>query len=314
MVVRASWALAAVAALVFAFTVAWPSARPLTDGFAAYYTASRLLLQGQLDARAYDEAFMRPQVRQLMGGEADDILNANPPTTALMFLPLAPLAPHPARLAWTVLNVVFLVAGLAALVAAHGPLASWPRTSALGALLAVAFLFRPVHASFEHGQAYVLVFLLLALVQLGLSRSRSPLTGAALAAALLLKTAGTAVPLALLAARRWRALAWMAAIGLGVVALALPLISLDTWLAYRRLLAEVVAAPWLSITVYQTTRSLIWHLFTLDPRWNPHPLVELPALAPWLLGAIGVSTLAVTLQRTRQNPAAGVAAVVAWGW
>jgi hypothetical protein len=301
----------AILAAVFTLTVLVPSARQLTAGFGAYYAASRLLVSGQFDARVYDEPYMRPLIRQALHGHSDDIYNANPPTCALLFVPLAWLPVEAARWIWILLSAGFLVAGLALLARELAP--EPHRTAVLLAALALGFLFRPVRAGFVIGQAYVFVFFLMALCTVAVARHRTLLGAGALGASLLLKSAGPFLPVVMLVGRRWRMALWTGAIALGAILLTLPLFPPATWKAYLALLREVASAPSLSITAYQTTRSLLWRLFVPDPQWNPAPLLAAAGVAKVLLPAVAAASAALTLRAARHDPVAGFVAGVAWG-
>src|SRR6185436_16009172 len=87
------------AAMVLAvFTVF--SAGSMTHGFVAYYAASRLLVSGQLGPIAYDDRWFGEKVQQFTAGSVREIFTPNPPTMALMALPVAGLDPQAARMIW----------------------------------------------------------------------------------------------------------------------------------------------------------------------------------------------------------------------
>ena len=98
------------------FTLA--TAREPSDGFAAYYTAARLLREGEPVSRFYDNAWFRLQVARFNPAE-DDIYNVNPPPTALLALPLAGLDRDLARLTWLILSLLVLAARTTRLSNSH---------------------------------------------------------------------------------------------------------------------------------------------------------------------------------------------------
>lgn len=63
------WLAVLLAGANFAHQVIVPAENQFTHGFAAYYTASRLLLSGQFDARVYDNAWFEAQARAAMNGD-----------------------------------------------------------------------------------------------------------------------------------------------------------------------------------------------------------------------------------------------------
>ena len=89
--IRKFWApiLLAVSILIFVLDSVWPASSTITDGFAAYYAAARVVLEGRADPVLYDDNLFRLEVERDTLGQASDIYWANPPTTALMFLPIA---------------------------------------------------------------------------------------------------------------------------------------------------------------------------------------------------------------------------------
>ena len=296
-------------AVWFVMRVVAPSAQRLTHGYGAYYSASRLLAEGRLSAAIYDPDYFRPQVRRDSDGQADDIYNANPPTTALLLLPLAPLPSESARLIWTVLNLLLLFGGLALL------LFTFSRSTSLGhalGIFALAMLFQPVVQNFYFGQAYILIFFLLAVAAIAFHRRRSALGATSLGLALLLKTAGTPLLLLLVWQKRWRYLALLIALTLLVLLVTLPLFPLDMWLAYRQLLPEATGGPWVCVTAYQTTRSLLCHLFTFRREWNPTPVAHLPLLASTLLLLLGGLTLLAIFVRASKRPTVAFLGMIAW--
>ena len=88
-----------IAAMILAiFTVF--SAASVTHGFVSYYTASRLLVSGELGPRAYDDQWFGEQVKQHTDSNVREIFIPNPPTMAVMALPVAGLDAGHARAAW----------------------------------------------------------------------------------------------------------------------------------------------------------------------------------------------------------------------
>jgi hypothetical protein len=305
-------ATASLFALAFAWfliTVAYPASRQQTHGFGAYYSAARLLGQGEISARIYDPAYFRPLVEADSGGRASDIYNANPPTTSLLLWPFVRFDIETARAIWTGLSLLLLLAGVVLLVRAFAPQARAPITLFFST---IALLFRPVIDNFRFGQAYVLVFFLLAVATVAFQRRRPGAGGLALALALVLKTAGWPLLLLLLWLRRWRFLAWAVA-GAGLILLfTLPLFPLSMWLRYARLLAEVTRSPLICVTAYQTTRSLFCHLFAPQTMWLEAPSLDLPAAAIATHAALGLSVLGMLLILARRRATAAFVGVIAW--
>ncbi len=279
----AGWALVALAALRLAVFAAQAAVTP-TYGFVGYYTMARLVLEGQPVSRFYDDAWYQAQIPRFEP-QANDIFRPNPPTATLLLLPLAWLTHDAARVVWTVLNAVVLLAAVAGLLRALAWPVGWQQ-----AFWLVVLLFQPVWVNFAYGQAYVLLFALLALAWRAADRDRPGPLGVVLGLLLILKNAAVFLwPLALVQ-RQGRALVVGAAIAVGVALLALPLTGLAAWPVYARLVLGLSAEPNLSVTAYQTLVSLARHLFSYDSVWNPAPWVAAPVVA-WALPALGGAAL-----------------------
>ena len=111
----AIFATAVGASLLFAVLVACPAATQLTNGFSAYDTSARLVVEGANPAHFYDDEWFRLQTIRLGFGAAQDIYNVNPPAAALLMVPLAGLSPLAGKEVWTGLNLAFLAIALAVL-------------------------------------------------------------------------------------------------------------------------------------------------------------------------------------------------------
>lgn len=293
----------------FGVTVLYPAAGRQTGGFGAYYTSSRLLINGQISAAIYDAAYFRPLVEADSGGATGDIYNANPPTTSLMLAPLAFLSSAEARLIWSWLNLLLLLGGLGGLVWAF---AGRPDLLTYLAVGATGLLFQPVIENFRYGQAYVLLFLLLSLAAVAFQRDRPSAGGIALALMLILKTAGWPLLLLLAWRRQWRYLAWtFGAAGL-IILLALPWLPLAMWQSYRQLLPQVIGSPLVCVTPYQTTRSFLCHLFAPQIDWSQAPVLALPWTATAVFTLLALVTLAINWRLAARDPLAAFMSFVAW--
>ena len=289
------------ALLFFAIRALLPGATHLTWGFSAYYTGARLLLQGADMRRLYDPAWFRAQVAAfgIAGPQASDVWFVNPPTTALLMVPVALLPPSSARLAWTALNLAILPVTLWLILRALAirlRLTEW-------ALLAIGVLaFNPLHENFRWGQAYLLLLLLHALFLYGHLRGKDWLTGSSLATMLLLKSYGAFPFLFLLFRRRWRAIIYaLSAAGL-VVLVTLPRLTGSLWRTY--LLEEVPkirAYAGMGMIGYQTLTSFLEHLLSYDPVGSPTPLIDAPRLAAVLAAALTGLILITTLHVCRRR-------------
>ncbi|MFN2468816.1 MAG: glycosyltransferase 87 family protein [Gaiellaceae bacterium] len=143
---RLAWIAVALALVLLVRHAAADALRP-SHNFVAYYTLSRLMVERVDVSRSYgDDEWFRSQMDRFQRGAGD--VNYNPPTTALLVLPLADLPTRQARLGWTLLNLacVLLACGLIAWFAGLPP-----GLVPLGVLLVI--LCQPLAANFSLGHA-----------------------------------------------------------------------------------------------------------------------------------------------------------------
>lgn len=268
----ALWAAAAVLALrLGAFTI--QSLDVASHGFVSHYTAGRLLLEGHDVARFYDDASFAQQVRRFEPA-VTDLHGANTPVMSLVMAPLATLDYPTARGVWALVSYAALLALLGWLARACrlGPLAT-------PAFIAFALTWQPVYENLLHAQLYIAALALAVTSFDGWRREASARTGAPAGALFAAKSAGVPYWPMLLAARRWAALAWAAAVVLVLGLASLAVAGGATWIAYARAAGELTRKASLSVTAYQTQHGLLRHLFVYDAQWNPAPLAHVPALA-----------------------------------
>ncbi len=257
-------------------------------GFLVAYTTSRLLLEGEDPARFYDNDWFSQQAQRFEPTVND--INVNPPTLALLALPLAWLPYRTARLLWGTLNLLLLGLFLWGLWREM----KWDQTTTAWVILGTA-LFQPVYANQGQGQLYLLLAVLTLWGWIGYRRQNEALLGAALAGLLLLKLAGLFLWPLLLGQKRWRALLWGGGTSLVIGLLMLPWLTWASWLTHLRFILVSPSAPERAATAYQGFNGLIRHLFSYDPIYSPEPLLLSPMLARWLpvfvLGLMLVVTL-----------------------
>jgi hypothetical protein len=283
--------LAVLVLAVYAKIVVVPSVlHPDTGGFAAYYTAARVLLRQTRDlSRLYDDAWFQSHIDAFGFVHVRDIYYVQPPTMALLLAPVAWLSPSAARATWITLCVGFWLSGSSILYRAISRrAASISSFLFLGAATAV---YRPLRENFDPGQGYVLLFFLLTLhlwLLLKGDRRAAWAAGIPLGWMLILKLAGIWIWLLLLLSRRWRAAAAAAIICLTIALLCLPAVGMDSWRSFFHELPRLAYDPMRHVSAYQTVAGLFGHLFVLDPHWNQHPIAHCPAVA--MLSTILVST------------------------
>ena len=79
------WSAALAILAIYVILVAGPRT---THGFIAYYAASRLLVSGALGPSAYDDEWFMRYVQQITGTGVLEVFGPNPPTMALLALPV----------------------------------------------------------------------------------------------------------------------------------------------------------------------------------------------------------------------------------
>ncbi len=307
---RALPVLALLTVSAFGALVVVPAARrPETNGFAAYYTASRVLLASPHDlARVYDDAWFRSQIDASGFRGVRDIYNVQPPTMALLLAPFAWLPVARARAAWVAASAAFWLLGCASLARALVDRAA--RLRATLAIAAATTTFVPLRDGFRQGQCYALLFLLLALhfeLSLrcdGVSQERGGGVRAGLPLGLMLvtKQAGAWLAVVLLVGRRWRtAFGVVLAAGIVVVGSA-PWVGMEAWRRFLAQLPSLASSPERTVTAYQTVTGLAGHLFTYDATWNPFPVLVAPRLA---VTTTAIVTFGVLARSARALAAAG---------
>jgi len=284
-------AVAGCVLVAYAMRVLVPAAsHPDTNGFAAYYTISRLALLRSAEVwRAYDGVWFQGAIDAFGFHGVRDVMMTQPPTMALLVLPFAWASPAAARVAWIVVSVGSWVGGVALVsrsILGHGATAR-----VLLVLAAVTTAYRPLRENFDRGQAYAVLFCLLTWSLMLLARGdrrAAWLAGIPLGGMLVLKSAGAWLVLTLVASRRWRTVAAVVATYIGVALVSLPLVGASSWTLFLERLPHVAAEPFRYVSAYQTVGGLLGHLFVFDPEWSPHPLLVAPRLAT-------VATLAVMM-------------------
>ncbi|WP_232475178.1 glycosyltransferase family 87 protein, partial [Neoroseomonas rubea] len=246
-----AWAIMAFAIFVdTALTLAGRDGPPGDADFLSFRAAAELAWQGRPEA-AWDRAAHAAAQTALQGAPGRYYAFFYPPTFLLICLPLAALPLLPAFVAFAAATG----AALFALLRAWLPGAGW-----VGAMLMIAAPVTVLNAL--HGQNGFLTAALLAVAGLAMDR-RPAIAGAALASLAFKPQLGLLVIPALLAARRWAALAWAAVAGVGWVVATLLAFGPGVWFAFLDRLpgagdavAQGVLEPWQLQSVFGLLRGL----------------------------------------------------------
>jgi hypothetical protein len=269
------WGTAIILAAYFIFFVVTNASRS-THGFVAYYTASKLLAEGEDVSGFYNNDWFSSNVKRFVP-EVYEIYNVNMPTTSLIMLPLVKFDYSTARIIWTIFNFIILFAAVSFLIRKFSYKEFWVP------LILILFLaYQPLYANFSFGQAYILIFCLLIVAWYAYVSGNEKLLGIAIGLIFILKSTSFIFWLFLLVQRRWRSLVWGFAAMLIIILLSLPWIGFDAWQTYAGKITGFVSNPSLTVTAYQTLHSFFHHLTTFSKEWNPKPLFNLPLLGDLL--------------------------------
>jgi arabinofuranan 3-O-arabinosyltransferase len=292
--------LLAISAWVLLIAIVLPSSKKITHGFAAYYTASWLAVQGRGGSILYDDIAFQAEVERLTHGEASDIYWANPPTTALMLVPLATLSITDARRIWMSISLfsLFLSSAILVFVISEGPLT----TNSIYVATAVLFLSVPVTQNFQYGQAYLLLLAFYAIALFALHFGFNWVAGLFLGLTVALKASGLPLLVLLLMHRKWRAVVGTLLV-LGALAFSsISLVGFSPWKIYLfDALPDFLSDPAVSVTAYQTVPGFLRHLFTFHPTWNPNPLVDWPVFSSVVGVFIALSLVGIVGLRARRT-------------
>lgn len=258
-------------------------------GFASYYTASRLLIEGENVAEFYNDDWFRIKVEKYVPG-VDEVYLVNMPTTALNLVPIAALDYSTARSIWIIFNLVFLFVTALIIIKQKKFNKVWLPLSVL-----LILLFQPLYANISFAQIYIFILCLLVYAWFAYQSGNEKLAGVLIGLVFIVKTAAIFIPIVFLIKKKWKALIWFVLTILCLFGLTLPILGLDSWVAYLNKLMKYSSSPTLSVTAYQSVHSFFHHFFFFDEKWNLFPLVHLPFLAKALTILFSVIILIVTV-------------------
>ncbi|MGB5847060.1 MAG: glycosyltransferase family 87 protein, partial [Ignavibacteriaceae bacterium] len=265
------WGIALILSAYFIYFVI-VNASLSTQGFASYYTASKLLAEGEDVSRFYDDDWFSSNAERFVQ-EVYEIFNVNMPTTSLIMLPLVKLDYSTARIIWTIFNFVILFAAVLFLIQKFNYKEFWTP------LILILFLsYQPLYANILFGQTYILIFCLLIVAWYAYVSGNEKLLGAAIGLIFILKSTSFIFWLFLLVQRRWRSLVWGLLTVSVVILFSLPWIGFNAWQTYAGKITGFFSNPSLCVTAYQTLHSFFHHLTSINQQWNPEPLINLPLL------------------------------------
>jgi len=279
-----------------------------SHGFATYYTASKLLIEGKSAANFYDDDWFSARVEEKVPGIYEVYL-VNLPTTALVLVPIAALEYSTARSIWIIFNLIFLFVTALIIVKQMKLNEVW-----LPLALLLILLFQPLYANVSFGQIYIFIFCLLVFAWFAYKSGNEKLAGALIGLVFILKTAALFIPILFMMKKKLKAFMWFVLTVLCLFITTLPILGLDPWLAYLNKLMSYSSSPTLSVTAYQSVHSFFHHFFFFDEKWNLFPLADLPLLAKVLTILFSLMILLVTViganKIKKPDPAFGIFLII----
>jgi hypothetical protein len=282
------WIIVVILSVYFVYRVVLNASRP-SHGFASYYAASKLLIEGEDVADFYDDDWFISKVEDYVPG-VYEIYLVNMPTTALIFLPIANFDYKTAKTIWTIFNILLLTIVIGLII---------NRLKLEGVWLPLAFIillaFQPLYANIAFGQVYIFIFFFFVLAWFAYESGNELLLGISIGLVFILKTAGIFLLILLVIKKKWRSLLWFLAVVVFLFTVTLPIFGIESWSAYLNKLLDYSSSPTLSVTAYQTIHSFFHHFFVLDGQWNPAPLINLPMLGKSMTIFFSMLILVITI-------------------
>ncbi len=282
------WGLALAAAVTFlatTFRAGWN--REGTD-FPNYYTAAVLVRKGAPLHNYYDWTWFQRQVNysgieHQLGGYIPQT-----PLTMLPIVPLAGLAPQPAKRIWLIFNLAFLAATLRTL--------SWVTRFGMAPIALLAFAgWGSLHSNFVLGQYYVFLLFLLTVAFYWMHRGRPFAAGFVLGIACGLKLYGAPFLLYFVLKQRRKELVGMAA---ALFVLALLAIVMFGWTDIAGYITQILPRSLAGETIdpYHpgngSLSTLLRRALVMEPELNPRPLADAPG-AYFFLQAFTTGTILI---------------------
>jgi hypothetical protein len=291
-----------------------PAMSEITADFPGYFTAARIVIDGQDTRRLYDDDWFREQIRRygLESAKNPGKFAPFPPPTALLLVPIARFEPLTALRILTVVSSLALVCSIFLLA----------RILAWNLLVSALFILAAglgIISGLRCGQPYVLISMFCILGYYLYLRRRPWLAGICLGLFVPIKY----FPVIILAYFAFRK-EWKVVMGGAVAIAAVGLVSVGVlgWKVHEVFIISVFGnhlAGRLSLqdqtvpfsAVYQSFDTLFDQLFVFDAVHNPQPLLAAPLLRTLSLitlkGSILLVAAAILVKLARQGSARAAA-------
>lgn len=265
--------ICAVLSVLIFLTYSYNKIPIITHGFTAYYTYSKMILEGDDVSKSYDTAYFNKKINEYGIRNIYDV-QYNLPSTSFVYLPVAWLQPLNAKIVWGIISVILYFLSSVILLGVYDIRLS----GNLGLLIIIViFIWHPVYENIALGQMFSLLLFLLVLSMLGLKKKNAGLTSISLAISILSKGYGLVLYLWLLFSKRYKVFFLSAVLILLVIVLSLPIINISSWESFYKLLGTSLGrGDYDSNVAYQSINGFIRHLFIYNKELNPNALLNLP--------------------------------------
>jgi hypothetical protein len=290
-----------------------PASTRITSDFPNYFTAAKVVVvdRGNVE-RLYDIPWFQEQMRHYQVGTGEGKFSPFPPPTALLLVPLTPLAPLNALRVLTGVSVLCLIGSIVLLAR----VLAW---SALDAAALVLLSGSAILGALRLGQPYIVVSASCILGYYAYLRNKPGLAGVCFGAFTPLKY----FPVIFLVYFAFRK-KWQIVVGGAVTILIIVLVSVAVlgWGIHEQFLTSVLGnhlVANLSLqnpfsARFQSFDTLYRRLFIYDARRNPEPLIVAPALFGAALmvtkTAILLAAIATLMRQSRASSSTAIGASI----
>jgi hypothetical protein len=287
-----------------------PALSQLDADFPSYLTAAKIVADGGNAARLYDISWFQEQMRVYrIGVPSEGKFSPFPPPTALLLVPLTPLAPLDALRVMTTVSALSLVCSILLLTR----ILSWTFIDAAVFVLLSGYA---VLNGLRFGQPYILVSSCCILGYYAYLERRPLLAGVCFGLFAPIKYFPVVMLIYFAYRREWKVVLGGA---LAILAVAAVSIGVLGWQVHEEFLASVLGNHLLGrlgmqdpFTVsFQSFDSLFRRLFIFDALSNPQPLAALPRLqsmgVPVTKALILLAAAAALIKLARRGTAAAAA-------
>lgn len=244
----------------------------LSNGFAAYYTFSRMLVQGDDLSKAYDYQYFNSKASDYGFGDIKDMPN-NMPTNAFVLTPFVWMKPLTAKITWGIFSIICLVLSIMLIfkIFEIEYKSNWGIIS-----ITITLLNYPVYQSIALGQIYLLLLFLFSLTLYFIKQNKKTGSSITLASAFIFKGYGFLIPVWFLVRKKLKEFLIFVVCVLIFFSASIPILGFNTWIAFYKIIpSDFLNNPNSSFTSYQTITGLFKHFFILN-EWNPFPVIDLP--------------------------------------